>query len=62
MLTMAVLATVGAFVCGFVLCSMFFVGAAADRPRHMSQGIRARRRVVALEEDLPRTLRNRLAK
>ena len=31
MLTMAILAVVGAFIFGFVLCGMFTVGAAADR-------------------------------
>jgi len=31
MLTMAILAIIGAFTLGFVLCGMFAVGAAADR-------------------------------
>ena len=31
MLTMAMLAIIGAFIFGFVLCGMFAVGAAADR-------------------------------
>jgi len=31
MLTMAILAIIGAFMSGFVLCSIFAVGAAADR-------------------------------
>src|SRR6266852_8871937 len=31
MLTMAILAIIGAFIFGFVLCGIFAVGAAADR-------------------------------
>jgi hypothetical protein len=31
MLTMAILAIIGAFLCGFMLCGMFAVGVGADR-------------------------------
>ena len=34
MLTLAMLAIIGAFTFGFVLCGMFAVGAAADRSDH----------------------------